>query len=192
VTGAPGTPRGTSEDTPIPDKRYTKSDHPGERTGVFLHEEHFFTGHGSLGCDALQEPAGVDKIGANATVTVDYQFNSIEDVQKAIEQKLGKKDIDWAKIERPVPPNGTNPGGVRSKTKNGSPIKAKDFGVGAGTKRRKISYLTAPLDGGAGEVTKGTASIVLGPPQHPVAAVTHGTTDGSPIANGEDSVHMLT
>jgi hypothetical protein len=81
---------------------------------------------------------------------------------------------------------------IKGKLANANKIKAEDYGVRVGPKGRKVSYLTAPLEGGGGQVTRGTASITVGPPQHSVAAVTHDTSDGSPIANGEDSIHMIT
>jgi hypothetical protein len=129
-------------------------------------------------------------VGKDGTLTVDYSSQTLEEAQKKIEAQAGKS-IDWTKIAKPIPPRGTNPGGGdQSQTKKGGKVKAKDHQVMVGTKRRLIAHREAPLEGG-GMVAQGTRSIKVGREQYDVAAVTHDTTDGSPIANGEDSVHML-
>jgi hypothetical protein len=94
-------------------------------------------------------------------------------------------------VKKPVPPRGSGLGSDRTKTKKGNQVKAEDLGVHIGPLGRKVTYLTAPLESG-GEVTKGTSSIRVGQPQYLVAAVTHDTSDGSPLGNGEDSIHMMT
>lgn len=182
-------PVGTGLYTPIPDKRYKKKDHPGERTDVEIHNQHGAMDAGSHGCIADQNEAGLANVGKDSTVTVDYSAHSLEEVQKLIEQKAGRT-YDWTKIKKPVAPRGTNPGGEQSKTKKGAKVKAKDNGVRVGANQRLIAHREASLEGG-GQVTRGTVSIKVGREQYDVAAVTHDTTDGSPIANGEDSVHMI-
>lgn len=181
-------PVGTAEGTPLPDSRYKKSDHPGKRTEVMGHVQHFRWDYGSHGCIAVQDRGGIDQFAKDGTVTVDYQNQSLEDIQKKIEKRLGH-DVDWTKIKKPIPPAGSGLG-EQSKTQKGNKVKAVDYGVRSGPNARKVTYLTAPLEGG-GAVTKGTASITVGPPQHLMAAVSHDTSDGSPIANGEDSIHMM-
>lgn len=183
-------PVGTGLYTPIPDPRYKGKDHPGQRTEVEIHNQHGTMTSGSHGCVADQNEAGVDKVGKDGTLTVDYSSHSLEEAQKKIEAQAGKS-IDWTKIAKPVPPRGTTPGsGDQSKTKKGGKVKAKNLQVMVGRNQRLIAHREAPLEGG-GMVAQGTSSIKVGWEQYDVAAVTHDTTDGSPIANGEDSVHML-
>src|SRR5262245_2507397 len=54
-------PIGTSDDTPIPDSRYKKKDHPGKRTEIMGHVQHFSLDYGSHGCIAVQDRAGVNQ-----------------------------------------------------------------------------------------------------------------------------------
>lgn len=183
-------PIGTGLYTPMPDSRYKKKDHPGYRTEVEIHNQHGSMTSGSHGCIADQSEAGVGKVGQDGTVTVDYSSSTLEEAQKKIEQQAGRT-YDWSKIPKPVAPRGSGLGsGTQSQTKKGSKVKAEENNVRVGPKQRLIAHKRASLEGG-GQVTVGTMSIKVGTPQYDVAAVTHDTTDGSPIANGEDSIHMV-
>jgi hypothetical protein len=179
-----GTSKFTTENV-IPDPRAPG----GTRTYVEGHTQHGVPGSGSLGCIAHQNDDVLASFGRDKQVTVDYSSQSLEEVQKKIEKAAGK-DVDWTKIKKPVPPRGSGLPGDPSKTKKGSKVKAEDTGVGAGKKQHRVAHRQASLLGG-GEVTRGTASITVGRPQYLVSAVSHDTTDGSPIATGEDSVHMI-
>lgn len=182
-------PIGTSEDTPMPDPRDKKQ--KGKRYYIEAHYSHGSFTRGSLGCIAYQDNRAVSEWAKTDTVTVDHSGQSLEDVRAKIEKQLGHT-VDWSKVKAPVPQAGTGLGeSERSKTKKGSQIKAEDHGVVIGKKKRKVAHRQASLEGG-GQVTKGTQSIKVGRQQQDVAAVTHDTTDGSPIATGEDSVHMIT
>jgi hypothetical protein len=180
-------PIGTSEDTPLPDPRDKKQ--KGKRYYIETHYSHGSFTRGSLGCISYQDNAAAAHWANADTVTVDNSGQSLEDVQKKIAAALGK-DIDWTKVKPPVPQAGTGLG-ERSKTKNGSEIKAQDHGVRVGPKKRKVAHEQAALESG-GRVTQGAASIKVGRQLQDVAAVSHDTTDGSPIATGEDSIHMIT
>jgi hypothetical protein len=180
-------PMGTSdEEAPIPDKRAKG----GKRTEIETHYSHGSYTRGSLGCIAYQDNAAAAHWAGASTVTVDESGQSIEQVQQQIEKQLGKQ-IDWTKVKAPVPQAGTGLGSDRSKTKKGNQIKAQDHGVRVGPKQRKVAHRQASLESG-GQVIAGAQSIKVGRQQQDVAAVTHDTTDGSPIATGEDSVHMIT
>jgi hypothetical protein len=161
----------------------------GKRTYVEGHAQHGGLGAGSLGCLAHQDDDVLASFGRDKQVKVDYSSHSLEEVQEKIRKAAGK-DIDWTKIKKPVPPRGTGLPGDPSKTQKGSKVQAKNNGVGVGKQQRLLAHRQASLVGG-GEVSRGTASITVGRPQYDVSAVSHDTTDGSPIATGEESVHMI-
>jgi hypothetical protein len=43
---------------------------------------------------------------------------------------------------------------------------------------------------GGGVVAEGNPTVVVGPEQYPVARVEHMTSDGSPVADGEETVQL--
>lgn len=80
-------------------------------------------------------------------------------------------------------------GGEQGITKQGAQLdKGDDHGVYVGPKKRHLSHKQANLRGG-GKVTKGSATVFVGPKRRPVARVSDATTHG-PIVIGEETVKI--
>ncbi len=80
--------------------------------------------------------------------------------------------------------------GVQGMTENGSRLAlGDDHKVYLGPEQRHLSHREATLVGG-GLVSEGSATVYVGRARYAVARVTDMTTDGSPIAIGEDTVQV--
>lgn len=78
--------------------------------------------------------------------------------------------------------------GVQAITRHGKKLaKGVHHGVQVGPKRRHLSHRLAELEGG-GNVTHGSGTVFVGRERYAVSRVGDNTTDGSPIAVGEDTV----
>jgi hypothetical protein len=175
-------PNGTGE---IPDER--RPDEP--RTGI---EFHYDGGNpGTAGCIGYQDNSAKDALIAekNKTVTVKY-VKTMDEVKKLVEEKLDKLKLcpNWNAIKEPRSTAASGTGsGTQSKTLKKNKVKKGNPTVLVGPKKRQVAHLEAPVEGGY-KVAQGSPNVFVGSEQYPVAAVSHFTTDGSPLEDGESSV----
>ena len=166
----------------LPDKRRPKK----PRSGVEFHYDG--GGIGTAGCIGYQDNAAKDALTAdpNKTVTVKY-VKSVDEVKALVEQKLGHK-VDWSKVKEPRRLGASGQGsGTHSKTRRKRKVKKGNPTVLVGPKKRQVAHLEAPVEGGY-KVAQGSPHVFVGSERYPVAAVSHNTTDGSPLEDGESSV----
>lgn len=140
---------------------------------------------GTAGCIGYQDPAAKNALIADTDKSVHVQYmNNMNDVKAAIEKKLGHK-VDWSKVK--AHRAGTPGVGTHSQTKKGNKVARGDHTVLAGKKKRHTAHVKAPLKKG-GVVKQGSRGIFVSPARYRVSGVDHLTTDGSPIADGEDTI----
>ncbi|HVY46713.1 MAG TPA: hypothetical protein VHB21_12580 [Minicystis sp.] len=159
--------------------------HPngGWREGI---EFHYDGGNpGTAGCIGFQDPAAKDALIADPNKTVNVQYVQDEAaMHAAVEAKL-HRCLDWSKIPKPRAPAGT--AGTQSTTKKGKKVTKARHDVRGGKHQRQIAHKQAQVEGGY-VVAEGSPTVFVGTEQFPVSGVDHLTTDGSPLATGEDSV----
>ncbi|HEY4116551.1 MAG TPA: hypothetical protein VGM56_01795 [Byssovorax sp.] len=184
---------GTGPQGSLPESRsFTTHDHGkttphpngGYRTGVELHYDG--GSPGTAGCIGYQDPAAKDALIADPDKSVNVQYMADDAAVKAeVERRLGHS-VDWSKVAPPRKP-GSGGSGTHTKTKKGKHVRRASHTVLVGPKARQLAHKTAALDGGD-VVAEGNATVLVEPGRYPVARVDHMTTDGSPLADGEDSV----
>lgn len=160
----------------IPDKTLGR-----DREGI---DFHFDGGNpGTAGCIGYQDRAAQDALIADPDKTVGVHYEKdMSDVLAGIEKQLGHK-VDWSKVKTVKPP--AKGPGPQSKTKKGKKVKKGNATVLLGGNKRETAHKTSPLEGG-GKVADSSKTVYVG--KHLVARVDDGTTDGSPLANGEPSI----
>ncbi len=175
-----------------PDQGPIKDGRPGHAPVRHDIGFHFDGGNpGTNGCVGYQQVEAQDSLTNDPSKTLDVHpyASSVTQAQADVEAKLGHK-VDWKKVEegrRHWAGQGAVGGGTHSKTRRGRRVKKGVAKVHLGKKHRHTAHLESPLEGG-GQVVAASTSVFVGAQRQRVARVNDQTTDGTPLADGEDSI----